>query len=73
VKEIDSMGRINLSMILDREKEREKRNSMRGGDRYQRSNQRGFNPRDRGRRMQGERKSGPHFPTSRLLDKKDFS
>ena len=74
VKEIDSMGRINLSMILDREKEREKRNSTRGRD-FQRDTQRGFNPRgrDRNRNMHSERRSGPHFPTSRLLDKKDFS
>jgi polyribonucleotide nucleotidyltransferase len=54
VKEIDEMGRINLSMILD--PAREKKNISRG--------------RERGRGRPTDRPSGPHFPTSRLLDTK---
>lgn len=73
VKELDDMGRINLSMILEKEKEREKRNARReGSDRFPRDRQRQFGQRDRGG-TRYERRSGPHFPTSRLLDKKDFS
>lgn len=76
VKEIDSMHRINLSMVMDpsyddrKESGREeKRNSSRGHDR--RDNSR--NSRNRPSRSQGQ--SGPHFPASRLIsnDKKRFS
>lgn len=78
VKKIDDMGRINLSMRLegdDREGDRRRRD--RGRDRRPRRE----GPRDRFRRRpQGRsskrgRPSGPHFPTSRLLDqdKKNFS
>jgi len=61
VKEIDDLGRINLSMILDKKLEeqktftRDKRNNFRG-------RQGSYNSRDRSK--------GPHFPTSRLLDDK---
>ena len=57
VKEIDEMGRINLSMRMDASKDKKK------------VERRNF-PK---RRFEGDRKSGPHFPTSRLIDKKNFS
>ncbi len=64
VKEIDDMGRINLSMILDPLKE--KSNNSRGN-----RNDRSFDRRDLGRnRRSGGRstqRSGPHFPASRLV------
>lgn len=85
VKEIDDLGRINLSMRMDpaTDKPREKRDSgerrgfsSRGGpasgwERRPRYGQnRGF---DRGRRQPSS--GGPHFPTSRFIDegKKDFN
>ena len=76
VKEIDDLGRINLSMLL--EGDVEKRRPM-GPDR-QRGRDRDQGRRfDRGRgrdRNQGrdKRSSGPHFPASRLVDtkKKDY-
>lgn len=77
VKEIDQMGRLNLSMILDKEKERERKNVNRGGNRFSGGRRGNFDSRNRGNRgrdgsrNQG-RTSGPHFPTSRLMDKKDF-
>lgn len=66
VKEIDNLGRINLSMLLDGDKERDKRG--------RRSDRRERRPDRRGRRS-FDRRSGPHFPASRLLekDKKSFS
>jgi polyribonucleotide nucleotidyltransferase len=77
VKEIDDLGRINLSMNMDpsKDKPREERprggfsrragsTFGRGGGRFER---RGFPRSERGT-------GGPHFPTSRLLgDKKDFN
>jgi polyribonucleotide nucleotidyltransferase len=75
VKEIDNMGRINLSMVLDKEKEREKKGPKRGGERFLRARRGRFDSRnrDRGKSRKPRRtSSGPHFPTSRLLDKKDF-
>jgi polyribonucleotide nucleotidyltransferase len=77
VKEIDNLGRINLSMILDPSKEKEKgqRNGGGGGDRDKRdSGGRRFEGRRDSRRSRGGsqnqrgKSSGPHFPTSRLLD-----
>lgn len=69
VKEIDSMGRLNLSMILDPAKDKKERNSSGGGERRERRfGQRG----PRGRNFRGGRRdrfSGPHFPTSRLIAK----
>lgn len=89
VKEIDDLGRINLSMLMDPAKDKEKKQSggFGGGERrYDRPGQSfgrsgGGAPRryDRGggeRRFGSDRRSsGPHFPTSRFLDdkKKDFS
>ncbi|RJR29339.1 polyribonucleotide nucleotidyltransferase [Candidatus Microgenomates bacterium] len=72
VKEIDSLGRINLSMILDPSKEKEKppRRDNRGGG-GRRDDRRGGGRRDfRDRRNSGggdRRSSGPHFPKSRLM------
>ena len=68
VKEVDNMGRINLSMILDpsKDKKREGGSSRGGGGRK-------YDNRNRGRRndrgsSNSSRSSGPHFPTSRLID-----
>ncbi len=75
VKEIDNLGRINLSMILDPGMERPKTNgrdverkfsahTQRSGGREQRMGMgRRSVPNDRAR-------SGPHFPTSRLIPEK---
>lgn len=85
VKEIDNLGRINLSMILDpsKEKPREPRENGNGGERRgsfggnrnggrggRRDFNRGGNRGDR--RDRGD--SGPHFPASRLVstEKKRF-
>ncbi len=81
VKEVDERGRINLSMVLDKEKEREKRHLPRQqsdrfrqhGGRFQGNSRKSFNRMGRARPDQRRKPSGPHFPTSRLLDKKDFS
>ncbi len=87
VREIDEMGRINLSMILDPARAEELRkereaNRPRGG-RFERRPQRSFSDRgrndrrgdrrdDRGGR-DGQGSSGPHFPASRYVDtEKDF-
>jgi predicted RNA-binding protein with RPS1 domain len=66
VKEIDEMGRLNLSMMLDpgfdaRKEERRKEQGGGGGGerRFDRSPRRD----DRG----GGSRGGPHFPTSRFL------
>mgnify|MGYP001600517581 CR=1 FL=1 len=79
VKEIDDLGRINLSMNMDASKDLPRRQS--GMPKEQRSSDRGsFRGGSRGRNFGGrgrfQRSSGPHFPTSRLLDeqrKKDFN
>ena len=68
VKEIDDLGRINLSMNMDPTKDKprgERRERMGGGGGRRPPYRRSF---DR------DRHSGPHFPTSRFLDsnKKDF-
>ena len=71
VKGVDDLGRINLSMILDpaADKRREtarrqERRSTRPSNRY---NRRRRERTHTGRRTR-DRASGPHFPTSRLLD-----
>jgi polyribonucleotide nucleotidyltransferase len=79
VREIDAMGRINLSMNMDpsKDKPREERParsfgprrgfSPRGRSGFNRGPRRDFSPRERGQ-------GGPHFPTSRFLgEKKDFT
>ena len=68
VKEIDDLGRINLSMLLDPSKDKprgERREGGGGGGARRPFPRRDFGPR---------RPSGPHFPTSRFVDskKKDF-
>lgn len=92
VKEIDDLGRINLSMILDPSKEKKggSRGSSggdRGGRSYSGGGGRGRDNRGGGRSHGGDRRggghggnrrndrrssggqsSGPHFPTSRLMD-----
>ncbi len=78
VKEIDNLGRINLSMLLDGDKVRDRgdRRPDRGDRRPDRGNRRSFDRRSRGRSASPTgRSSGPHFPASRLLekDKKSFS
>ncbi|MBI3397387.1 polyribonucleotide nucleotidyltransferase [Candidatus Woesebacteria bacterium] len=82
VREIDDLGRINLSMRMDptTDKPREARPSPRGEDRGQSFGRgRGDYPRRSPstgwqRRPRTEGSGGPHFPTSRYLgDKKKFS
>lgn len=76
VKEIDDLGRINLSMRMDptTDKPKEERRPHFTGDsrgRDFRGTRRDFSSRPR---FGQQRSSGPHFPTSRLVDqsKKDF-
>jgi polyribonucleotide nucleotidyltransferase len=78
VKEIDNLGRINLSMLLEGDKVRDRgdRRPDRGDRRPDRRGRRSFDRRSRGRSASPtDRSSGPHFPASRLLekDKKSFS
>jgi polyribonucleotide nucleotidyltransferase len=73
VKEIDELGRINLSMRMDPSKDKPKGERRDFGPRGRRFDYRG-GPRSkfsRGPRQAG----GPHFPTSRLLseESKDFN
>ncbi|OGM11635.1 polyribonucleotide nucleotidyltransferase [Candidatus Woesebacteria bacterium RBG_16_34_12] len=71
VKEIDDLGRINLSMILEESMETyRKTNFQRRRNNFSRSPRSHDN---RGMTRRGTK--GPHFPTSRLLDEKskDFS
>jgi polyribonucleotide nucleotidyltransferase len=78
VKEIDDLGRINLSMNMDPSKDKPREERPRGGFGGGRSfgprREGGFRSR-RGSFPRGDRSAGgPHFPTSRLLgDKKDFN
>ena len=71
VKEIDDLGRINLSMLMDPSKDKPKgeRGGFGGGDRGRQDFHR--KPRFRDQREGG----GPHFPTTRYIapDKKDFN
>ena len=78
VKEIDNLGRINLSMLLDGDKVKDRgdRRPDRGDRRPDRGNRKNFDRRSRGKSASPRgRSSGPHFPASRLLekDKKSFS
>jgi polyribonucleotide nucleotidyltransferase len=61
VKEIDAMGRINLSMILDQSREKPRRDFSRNRDQTGKMGR----GRDNNRR-DNRQKSGPHFPASRL-------
>lgn len=58
VKEIDELGRINLSMLLDPSKDKPRGERRGGGRRFP------------GRGFEKRRSFGPHFPTSRFLDSK---
>jgi polyribonucleotide nucleotidyltransferase len=71
VKEIDNLGRINLSMLLDGDKD--KKSDNRGSYRKPDRNFDRKRPSQRGRTT-NRKSSGPHFPTSRYLEekKKDF-
>ena len=79
VREVDRLGRINLSMNMDpaKDKPREERKSFDRGERrsYDRGG-RGRSYDSRGPRRSfgrgsGDRPSGPHFPTSRLIEDRD--
>lgn len=91
VKEIDDLGRINLSMNMDPSKDKPKedrphfagvsrgRGDFGRGGGFNRGGRGGGFDRSRGSysprpRFGSDRSSGPHFPTSRLVndDKKDF-
>ncbi|MFV1917195.1 MAG: polyribonucleotide nucleotidyltransferase [Patescibacteria group bacterium] len=70
VKEIDDMGRLNLSMLLSGDKEKPRYDSKRGGPSggFRRGR---FSPRQSGKRFgdqRSRRTKGPHFPKSRLLE-----
>mgnify|MGYP001607645336 CR=1 FL=1 len=67
VKEIDSLGRINLSMNMDpaKDKPRERRESFGGPRKFEGGPRRDFSERPRS--------GGPHFPTSRFMDQKKKS
>lgn len=76
VKEIDEMGRINLSMLLDPASDALKEKRQSGGLGAHREKRyvgrrfdkaRGVGPRSRDNQSKG----GPHFPTSRLMDDSD--
>lgn len=78
VKEIDKMGRINLSMNMDPSKDKPREERSGGGQRgYGDRGPRRFGGGGRGgyrseRHFDDRRESsGPHFPTTRLLDRKD--
>jgi len=71
VKEIDEMGRINLSMVLDPTKEKKSSGGLAG---HSRGRGRGGALRPAPRPRGGVPKkgsSGPHFPASRLLNTKE--
>jgi polyribonucleotide nucleotidyltransferase len=74
VKEIDDLGRINLSMRLDpsKDKPRGERPGGFSGRKFERRPRRSFG--EERRFSDKNRSSGPHFPTSRFIDskKKDF-
>lgn len=84
VKEIDDLGRVNLTMLLDEKAQKQKSRSGGGnGGRHSRPQRRSGgrsdkrrSGRDRGGRRnhtKSKRSSGPHFPTSRLMnDNKNY-
>ncbi len=70
VKEIDNLGRINLSMLLEGDKDK-KTPSRRPYKREGGSFDRRGPSKDRGRDKRSKgRSSGPHFPASRYLEEK---
>jgi len=76
VKEVDDLGRINLSMLLDHDKPKTGNGGRTGGQRDSRSGgysggyrkQYGRNDRNTRYNRSGSGRGGPHFPTSRLLN-----
>ena len=84
VKEVDDLGRINLTMLLDHDKpktgngnggrmggQRDQRDRRGGGyssGGYRKSYDRGDNRRNTNRFSRDSDSGGPHFPTSRLLE-----
>ena len=75
VKEIDDLGRVNLSMVLKPGKERKHIRSQKGNRGKRDDGSSRYVPRRRSFRQNDRKKrgrsSGPHFPTSRLLDQKE--
>ncbi len=69
VKEIDEMGRLNLSMLLDGDKPKIRRedNTGQGGRSWGNKPSYGREKRFDRRRPSGGVGGGPHFPTSRLV------
>ena len=67
VKEIDKLGRLNLSMILDKEDEKKKSGDG-GGRKDSRGSRDNARNKNRGGKKRDGKSSGPHFPTSRLVD-----
>lgn len=80
VKEVDELGRINLSMLLDHDKPKNGNGGRGNGEREERRGGGGYSggggyrkqfsrPDRRGSRFsRGASSGGPHFPTSRLLE-----
>lgn len=76
VKEVDELGRVNLSMLLDHDKPKGNGGGGRpGGQRggkysggYKKPYDRGNRDRRGGNRFSRSSSGGPHFPTSRLLE-----
>jgi len=66
VKEIDDLGRINLSMVLDPAEDDVKKERSRN-DRPRKFDKRNHGRQKKGR-QHGSRSTGPHFPASRLLN-----
>jgi polyribonucleotide nucleotidyltransferase len=77
VKEIDKLGRINLSMILDKTQEKKSSDRPQRREYSKDSNDRGRNrgySRGFNKKSFDKNQGGPHFPASRLMNsKKDFS
>lgn len=63
VKEVDNLGRINLTMVFDSDNQKGKRYSF--GQRSRISTRAPFD-------SKGKKSGGPHFPASRLIPKKKF-
>lgn len=74
VKEIDKLGRINLSMVMDPSYDQKRKSNSNTGEKRSGSRGRGYdNNRNRNRNRGNDRKrggGGPHFPASRLIKPK---
>lgn len=73
VKEVDKLGRINLSMVMDPSYDQRRRKNTKDDDRRSRSRGKSFHDNKRGRNHRNDRDGGggPHFPASRLIKQKD--